>query len=44
VGGPQERPFIICPSNATLDPRALNGPRDLYVHFMATYVTARRQP
>lgn len=42
VGGAQEHPFIINPSNAPLDPRALKGPRDLYVHFMANYVTARQ--
>ena len=39
VGGPQEWPFIIRPSNAPFDLRALNGPCDLYVHFMANYVT-----
>ncbi len=39
VGGPQGSPFIIHPSGVPLDPRALASPRDLYVHFMANYVT-----
>ncbi len=39
VGGPQERPFIIYPSSVALDPGARASPCDLYVHFMATYVT-----
>jgi hypothetical protein len=41
LGGPQARPFIVHPAQAPLDPDALASPRDLYVHFMATYVTAR---
>jgi hypothetical protein len=39
LGGPQERPFIIHPGDVPLDSHALNSPRDLYVHFMANYVT-----
>jgi hypothetical protein len=39
VGGAQGRPFIIHPSDVPLDARALDSPRDLYVHFMANYVT-----
>jgi hypothetical protein len=39
VGGPQEWPFIVHPADVTLDSRALASPRDLYVHFMANYVT-----
>jgi hypothetical protein len=39
LGGPQERPFIIHPSDVPLDSHALDSPRDLYVHFMANYVT-----
>ena len=39
LGGPQDQPFIIYPSDVPLDARALSSPRDLYVHFMANYVT-----
>jgi hypothetical protein len=39
LGGAQGRPFILHPSHVPLDPRALESPRDLYVHFMANYVT-----
>jgi hypothetical protein len=39
LGGPQDQPFIIHPSDVPLDARALASPRDLYVHFMANYVT-----
>lgn len=39
LGGPQEWPFIIHPTTAPLDSQALASPRDLYVHFMASYVT-----
>jgi hypothetical protein len=39
LGGPQDRPFIIHPSAVSLDSRALGSPCDLYVHFMANYVT-----
>jgi Type I phosphodiesterase / nucleotide pyrophosphatase len=39
LGGPQEWPFIVHPSTAPLDSQALASPRDLYVHFMASYVT-----
>jgi hypothetical protein len=40
IGGPQEWPFILHPTQVPLDPQALSNPRELYVHFMATYVTA----
>jgi hypothetical protein len=40
VGGPQEWPFILAPAAVTLDAHALTGPRELYVHFMASYVTS----
>lgn len=43
VGGPQEWPFIIHPADAPLDLRALASPRDLYVHFMASYVTVNKK-
>ncbi len=39
LGGPQDQPFILYPSDVPLDARALTSPRDLYVHFMANYVT-----
>ncbi len=39
LGGPQDQPFIIHPSEVAFDARALTSPRDLYVHFMASYVT-----
>ena len=39
LGGPQDQPFIIHPSKVALDARARTSPRDLYVHFMASYVT-----
>lgn len=39
LGGPQNQPFIIHPSDVPLDASALTSPRDLYVHFMANYVT-----
>jgi len=42
LGGPQEWPFIIYPTDISLDPSALTGPRDLYIHFMANYVTANK--
>jgi len=40
IGGPQEWPFILHPAHVPLDPHALSNPRELYIHFMATYVTA----
>jgi Type I phosphodiesterase / nucleotide pyrophosphatase len=40
IGGPQEWPFILHPAWVPLDSRALSNPRELYVHFMAMYVTA----
>jgi hypothetical protein len=39
LGGAQGRPFIIHPTDTPLDSIALAGPCDLYVHFMANYVT-----
>lgn len=39
LGGPQEWPFIVHPAATPLDSQALASPRDLYVHFMASYVT-----
>ena len=44
VGGPQEWPFILHPAHVPLDSHALSNPRELYVHFMATYVTANFGP
>ena len=40
IGGPQEWPFILHPAHVPPDSHALSNPRELYVHFMATYVTA----
>jgi len=40
IGGPQEWPFILHPAHVPLDSNALSNPRELYVHFMATYVTS----
>jgi len=39
LGGPQEWPFLVHPSDVPLDLNALASPCDLYVHFMANYVT-----
>jgi hypothetical protein len=44
VGGPQEWPFVVYPADVSLDAPALSSPRDLYVHFMAHYVTSNFKP
>jgi hypothetical protein len=44
IGGPQEWPFILHPAHVPLDSNALSNPRELYVHFMATYVMSNSGP